>query len=156
MKSLVLAVALVAATPAFGDAFIEGTVLSVQPRWQQFTETVEYQNCERGAARAPSTGVVRNDQGAWLRGLTGALIGGAIGNQFGSGTGNDIATAYGAIVGGAIAVGPIECDTVFIPESRRELVDYRITYSVGGQVFEALTYEPYNVGDTIIVRVAVQ
>lgn len=156
MRLAAVAALCISASPAFADAFIQGTVLSVQPRWQQFTETVQYQNCERGAARAPSTGVVQNDPNRWLRGLTGALIGGAIGNQFGNGTGNDVATAYGAIVGGALAAGPIQCDTVFIPETRRELVDYRITYSVGGQVFEALTYEPYNVGDAIMVRVAVQ
>lgn len=156
MKKHLLIALLMGSTPAFADAFIQGTVLSVQPRWQQFTETVEYQNCDRGAARAPRTGAVQNDPNRWLRGLTGALIGGAIGNQFGNGTGNDVATAYGAIVGGALAAGPVVCDTVFIPETRRELVDYRITYSVGGQVFEALTYEPYNVGDAIMVRVAVQ
>jgi len=148
--SALLAVGAVDASPN-GGFFARGRVLSAEPVFQTVSVNHPQQRCwdERVEEhhgghyyRAPPPGA----------GLAGAVIGGVIGNQLGRGhEDRALATATGAVVGGAISRGASSrthyepetvtshterrCDVVDHYQNHREVVGYRVRYEYDGKTF---------------------
>ena len=127
-----------------------GRVISVEPVYRYYREPVNDHNCARYDDRAPNytsyTGTV-----------FGAVIGGALGHRIGDAHGDpDAAAVAGGLLGAAIGhdidrraryyrgvrvEGP--CRVTHRERTRRELVEYQVTYRYNGEVHRTtMDYDP--------------
>jgi uncharacterized protein YcfJ len=107
-----------------------GRVISVEPVYRYYREPVNDHNCARYDDRAPNytsyTGTV-----------FGAVIGGALGHRIGDAHGDpDAAAVAGGLLGAA-------CRVTHRERTRRELVEYQVTYRYNGEVHRTtMDYDP--------------
>jgi uncharacterized protein YcfJ len=108
-----------------GADFAYGRVIAVEPMVRYVTVDRPRQECYDDYARRPAPGVAGQT-------AVGAVIGAAIGRQFGGGSGRDLATAAGALAGGAIANQHAQRNLGYreVPVQRCEVVNDRATEQV--------------------------
>ncbi len=132
------------------DTGVYGRVLHVEPVYRYYSQPVTDHSCRRYDASAPNytsyTGTV-----------FGAVVGGALGHRIGDAHGDPEAAAVaGGLLGAAIGRdidrraqyyrgmrvdGP--CRVSHRQHSRRELVEYQVTYRYNGEVHRAnMDYDP--------------
>tara|TARA_B110000503_G_C7136101_1_gene408866 strand:- start:1228 stop:1734 length:507 start_codon:yes stop_codon:yes gene_type:complete len=163
LLAAITAVVTLTTTTAFAQTEY-ATIVKVNPNYQTISVPVQHTECN--IVEVP----VYSSQGHASTGDTvlGAIIGGAVGNQFGGGRGNDAATVLGAIIGADIAnknsgqqqiIGYRQekvCQNVTFYEKQEKLENYNITYEWNGIRGRAVTYNIYQVGDTIPVNISIQ
>ncbi len=135
-----------------------GRVLSVEPVYRYYRQPVGDHSCTRYDQRAPNytsyTGTV-----------FGAVVGGALGHRIGDAHGDpDVAAVAGGLLGAAIGRdidrraqyyrgmrvdGP--CRVSHSERTRRELVEYQVTYRYNGEVHR--TTMDYDPGEWVRVNV---
>ena len=170
MKTRIIGLACAIATfafPVFAETYnVTGTVISVQPKYRNVQVPVTVQNCQN--VQVPVYGNVQGQGDAVGGALLGMIIGGAVGKGL---TGDKDAGAAGAVIGGLIGADrgsksgtrqvitgyrtERQCTNNTVYENRRELTDYTVTYEVLGIQQSANVATPYNVGDSIPIRVTV-
>jgi len=161
-KVLIMAATLAASSLAMagGGSFETARVVDVEPIREVHRTPVNREVCW------DETVHVRERRRSHTPTVVGAIIGGVLGNQIGSGSGRDVATAAGALLGGAVGhdaskvrdgrAYPVTRERCQIEREWRErTVDsgYRVTYEYAGRLHRTTMSHPP--GDTIRVRVSV-
>ena len=164
--SIVLASAVMSfASGASAAAFVvQGTVTEVVPNTVQIRIPDHQQQCE--TIDVPIYGQSSGNGDPVVGNILGAIVGGVVGNQFGGGNGNKAATAAGAAIG-AITGGNIArnqgsqqgnvvgyrretvCNMVERFRYEEKIRDYTVKYEWNGYHGAVVTYNQFNVGDTI-------
>ena len=156
--------AIALAMPAYADT-VKATVSRVDPIYHNTTINTPRNICQD--VQVPIYGNVqrRSSDGEVL---SGAIIGGVIGNQFGNGQGKDIMTVLGAIMGANSQQGgktsqvvtgyrlEQQCQTVYASTTERTLKHYKIYFTWNGHEGTAMTYNEYQVGNSIPVEVSLR
>ena len=169
MKNLFLTSAVVlamtAATTANAAKFVvQGTVTEVVPNTVQVQIPDHTEQCQ--TIDVPIYGQSSGNGDPVVGNILGAIVGGVVGNQFGGGNGNKAATAAGAAIG-AITGGNIArnqgsqqgnvvgyrretvCNMVERFRYEEKIRDYTVKYEWNGYYGAVVTYNQFNVGDTI-------
>jgi uncharacterized protein YcfJ len=143
---------------------VQGTVTEVVPNTVQVQIPDHTEQCQ--TIDVPIYGQSSGNGDPVVGNILGAIVGGVVGNQFGGGNGNKAATAAGAAIG-AITGGNIArnqgsqqgnvvgyrretvCNMVERFRYEEKIRDYTVKYEWNGYHGAVVTYNQFNVGDTI-------
>ncbi len=143
---------------------VQGTVTEVVPNTVQVQIPDNSEQCE--TIDVPIFGQSSSNGDPVVGNILGAIVGGVVGNQFGGGNGNKAATAAGAAIG-AITGGNIArnqgqqqgnivgyrretvCRMIQNFRYEEKIRDYTVKYDWNGYHGAVVTYNQFNVGDTI-------
>ena len=107
VKTVLLGLALVMSTSALNaKSYVKTKYVKVVKHYKvykTFVKEVPYQSCHYESVPVTRTTYVDVYEKNPVAPIIGGVVGGVVGHQFGKGRGKDLATAVGAIAGGALA-----------------------------------------------------
>lgn len=165
MKNILLATGIFAlSTVSVTAETVRAKITYIEPRYEIVTEYRSSTQCHN--VDVPIYSTVHSNGATGGDVLAGMILGGLLGKGI---TGDDQGAAAGAVMGGVIAADnhnrgqqiiigyrtERQCTNISVPAQINQVRDYLIHFEYNGITGSAYTYNRYNIGDRIAVKVSI-